>query len=493
MQTNINNIQYNLFYSRNSYLGNNWSQYDTTYNNMEKIRNEYLPKKIEWLNLLNSLIERALFLKQSKQNKDNSTRNLSVYDRIVDIFQKLKDPFGLPIKDRLLIYSVFISQKNVGQVTFIDIKNVYYKNLYKSFSVMNRKSSKFITFLKKFQYFGLSKAELPIISDIWLNVYNDEFKIQYDVISGDSIVDLYNQLEIPNNCMQSNPNGCLDFYSTNPDRIKLLVGYKNATPVSRALLWKIMDDAWYLDRNYTNGSGSIPRYMIEPVINNDEIFILKTVSGAEYKIIDMAQEDSICTPSLKNKHYKIKGLELGKSGRVPYLDSFQWGDYHSERLFVTNDQDYGSEFCFESTDGTVVDPDKSGLVWCDYDNIYVERDEAIQLSNGYWHPIEDSVQTEDGWYRRDNAYYIYPSITGYEYAPHNRVVWADIEESYIHKKDAIHFKYSGKGYITHRDTNLEDITSYLGITDKIWSSKELKSGILSFKTKKEALVAKEKF
>jgi hypothetical protein len=432
---------------------------------MISIKQELEPHKKTWISLLDDMIDRTRHLKISKKNKSRETRNLSDFDKIEDVFQKLKDPFGLPLKDRWLIYSAFMSKDDLAQITYINTrKSLRVNSLCNLFSDYERKRSKFVTFLKKFKYFGLPERLLPVISDVWLTVYADNYKVKYETVSGMDIVRTYEEMEIPGNCMGGNPNGCLDFYASNPERVELLVGYRDSIPCTRSLLWRVDDDKWYLDRNYTDGTGIIPRNIIEPILRGSDNYSLRTVSGKEYNIIDMARSDEPCTPSLKGETYYINELRIGDSGRVPYLDSFHYGDFVNGVLNITN-LGGGCEFCFDDTEGNMVDPSSAGYVYDTVDGCFIRIVDAVELTSGDWCAIDYAYDTPDGYMLSHEVREICPMHYGYEYTSRETAVWDDVNDCYVHIDDCIKYKIDGFStmYYTNNETDDFEIAEYHGI------------------------------
>ena len=465
-------MQYKLFTNERSIFAKSWDQNYSRYsavNNMDKI---ICPHKRKWLEMLDTLIQRAEAIKQQKKetgiSKNQMVKNLSDYDKIIKVFQTLKDPFGLPLKQRLIIYSAFISEDDSMQITYLNTKRKFIDEenrlSYKiAFDYKNRLRCKFITFLKKFNYLGLPEKLLPAISDIWINTYNDNFKTEYKIHDGAELVQIYRDLIIPNNCMKHNPNGCLDFYVSNSNKIKLLVGYINNQPVSRALIWQVQPDKWFLDRNYTNGSGSIPRWLVLDTLKNGDAFPFKTNDGT-IDIIDITEDDTITPGTLSNEDYSLDFV-LGDSCRIPYMDSFHYGscingDYNKVCLSTSS---YDYDFEVNSTDGFSPE-ENDNRVWDDITEELVDAEYAVELTDSRWTHIDNATDTYDGYIDSEQAAYLDVEYKGYEYCHENEVCYCEITEKSFHEDMSITIEYDCSSYTSYEDINEWEVFEYFEIT-----------------------------
>lgn len=247
----------------------------------------------------------------------------------------------------------------------------------------------------------------------------DEDEIELEVVEGEEIRKWYNvknyesvRGELGNSCMRYlSCQPFFDIYVWNPDVCKLIIK-KNSTGdkiSGRALLWKLEDGRWYMDRPYT-------------IINSDEVLFNEFAKKRGYiKYIDEPEDISV----------KLGDHEYNK---YPYMDTFvcynpklkrlsnDWSLWPQSGYIKLNDTEGGfvtnkvvrSEFChgWIPEDQAIFCDDIQDYTWS-YNAIYLEY-------IGKWFGNSSNVRWsnwESNYFRKED------------------VIWSEIMGSYIYKND----------------------------------------------------------
>ncbi len=165
----------------------------------------------------------------------------------------------------------------------------------------------------------INESQLPITDEIiegihnkWVSYIND---VTYEFAVGDDILKGYTQKYYAKNgslksCMTGKFNQLL-LYTTNADKIKLMILYFQGEVCGRALVWKCDDDKIYHDRIYTS------------------------FDWVKNKMLDIFKKENIINAFGAGLTLKVT-LNAMEGITHPYLDTFRFKDYRKKCLSTTN-------------------------------------------------------------------------------------------------------------------------------------------------------------
>jgi hypothetical protein len=213
--------------------------------------------------------------------------------------------------------------------------------------------------------------------------------------------------QLGNSCMRYEKcQKYLDIYVDNTDVCQLLI-LKSETPnkiIGRALIWKLIDDTFYMDRIYTI---------------NDSDRVLFEKYAKDNKISRYAKSDVKVNP-INYDYY-------------PYMDTFIIYNYEDGILSSKTD-DYDDNLLeLQNTDGS--SNMISGRVWSDYHDAYLNEDSAkwcidvndwVREEFSIWLEYIGEYVTEDSalWSEYHSNYFLTKDL-----------VWSECMNSYLYKKD----------------------------------------------------------
>jgi hypothetical protein len=195
--------------------------------------------------------------------------------------------------------------------------------------------------------------------------------------------------------------------------------------IGRALIWKLKDETYYLDRPYAN--------------NDEDINLFKewgrskgySVYGADYK-------------------HKEVVLDKAEFSSYPYMDTFKYLN-RDEKLLSTgaNQFDDGDQnwIRLESTGGGYEEAQTG--VWSDYEGEYIDEEDAV-----FCQDIQDYTYS-------DNSYYL--EYLDQHYSSRADVVYSEYSGSYYLEEDAINSDYLGDWIYSQ-----EAIEVYFNSEDQTW-------------------------
>lgn len=295
------------------------------------------------------------YLKPSDNNQDIFFVNDSQVQRIID---KGENPFNKAVNRTKIGRAVQqILKDNQIEVNPTDIEKFTnnYKNMYDQ------------VVLGKFP-----EDDIEIVSSGMIGFWYDE----NNYVSGGGTLN--------NSCMRYDE--CQDYfgiYENNPAVCQLIILTDKAKKLAgRALLWKLDDGSFYLDRIYTRYDHQV-----------DSIYNYFKKLHPEGKSHHMEDYGNISV-NLKNWQYKL----------YPYMDSFYFLGY--ENGILTNDDGiFKGEIYFKlrSTEG---DPTVYGGVWSERLDKYINNQIAVDIG-------DDDYVTQD------------------------MCKWSDYEDAYVYEDDAI--------------------------------------------------------
>jgi hypothetical protein len=286
----------------------------------------------------------------------------------------------------------------------------------------------------------------------FVNTYKakfDSFKTgesRFEEVSGEVIKHwyLYRNYEevkgqLGNSCMRTgNCQSFFKIYTENPEVCSLLI-FKSKEDydkiAGRALVWKLSNGRTYMDRVYT-------------------------VRDSDFQLFEeyAKKRDWLTEENMSYSDFSKMTVELKKwkFEEYPYMDTFKC--LNVREGYLTSDEDRWPSPGFWKLESTSGRYDGDNLVWSNYHDEYIDRDEAVQTLRGDW-CLEDSavyLEYKDGWTTQDEET-VSCSYNGENYFLED-TYYSDILEDYIYTEDAIEI-------VTNSDGDTDWI--YEGIEDSI--------------------------
>ena len=358
-------------------------------------------------------------------------KSIEVGDSLIHKLDKIKSPLSKKVKD--FLKSNDISDKaDIIEIDFDENDN-------KVFTIIDEKGGKrklkFGKLLKYLGYDDFDKIKGYEIEDFILNFKKtDEFS-NLKLRKGDDILksylcDNYDSKSygyggLSSSCMRfERSQKYLKIYTQNPDKVSCLTLFNpdNNKIRGRALIWKLDNGDYYMDRIYTSN---------------------------DYKnvFLKYADKNNIDTYG-DNPNDRITLTNKGEYDYYPYMDTF---DYYTPDSGVLSHSD--GEISLKSTDGS----HSGDMVWSELYGEEIDRSESV-----YSEYLEDYI------YRHDSVE-VYTKVTGNpdndetSYVSNNHY-----DENYI-KIDYASDKYDnyiGEDVINHLSLKLENEDKYVLIDDE---------------------------
>jgi hypothetical protein len=233
-----------------------------------------------------------------------------------------------------------------------------------------------------------------------------------------------------------------DIYVNNPDVCQLLILRSDEDPEKikgRALLWKIK-----IPEIYKNGYQSY----------NDEYYLdrIYTINDSDRQLFqDWAEEKNIKHFNSNLRYNWRIFIQLGDYDYkyYPYMDTLKV--YNRSTKVLSNDEDLwpGSGFIrIEETGGGYTSDD---VVWSDYRDEYIPRDNAVYCVN-----IQDYVWSDDAVYLEYKDEYAYPN---------EDVVWSDYHCENFYADDCVYSEMMSDNLYSDNPQVIEVIIDSYGETD----------------------------
>jgi hypothetical protein len=257
----------------------------------------------------------------------------------------------------------------------------------------------------------------------------DEDEIELEIVEGEEIRKWYNgknyesvRGELGNSCMRY--NSCqpfFDIYVWNPDVCKLIIKKNSAGDKisGRALLWKLEDGRWYMDRPYT-------------ILNSDEVLFNEFAKKRGYiKFIDEPEDISV---KLGDHEYTT----------YPYMDTFLC--YNPDLKRLSDDWNLwplSGYIKLQDTEGGFV---TNKVVRSEFRDQWIPEDQAIfcdDIQDYTWRFNATYLEYIDQWFGdSSNTRW---SEWEEEYYKKEDSVWSNMMNSYIYKnnKDLIWVETNG--------------------------------------------------
>lgn len=182
-----------------------------------------------------------------------------------------------------------------------------------------------------------------------IGIMNDKFSF-FDVVKGDDITYWYNFNKyykqsgtLGSSCMKHGDSYYFDIYASNPDVCQLVIlkSEKDTDKiVGRALLWKLTDGNYFMDRIYTIKDSDVNLFR-EFCKNNGWYYKYYNNSS---ELVKAVGPDGEINDSLSGNINIKKGYYNG----YPYMDTFKWFSPGSGKLSI-----HSGDYELENTDGTL--------------------------------------------------------------------------------------------------------------------------------------------
>lgn len=256
-----------------------------------------------------------------------------------------------------------------------------------------------------------------------INAFVDKFKAyrdfqttkkdKFELVSGEDIrkwydEDTYEDAEyhLSNSCMRyARCQRYLDIYVENPNQVSMVI-LKGTDPnkiIGRALIWKLENGNYYLDRPYAN--------------NDEDINLFKewgrskgyTVYGASYD-------------------HKEVVLDKANFSYYPYMDTFKYLNRDDKTLSTdANEYDNGNQdwIKLESTGGDFEEVERG--VYSEYYGEYIDEDSAVFAED-----IQSYIHSDDAYYLEYKDTYVHNDAD---------VVYSEFDGQYYLSEDAIKSEY----------------------------------------------------
>ena len=255
----------------------------------------------------------------------------------------------------------------------------------------------------------------------FVNLYKSNRDISdFELVSGDDIIFWYNEDNyakggtLNSSCMRhSYCSEYLKFYSTNEDKISLLIlrdkDDKNLIR-GRAIVWNLDTPSGrtFMDRIY---------YTSDYIINLFKEYAIR-YGWLHKKEQNMDATEDIIDTITKEKYdgsLVVEGLGDPGSGCYPYMDTIKYFD----RSWASNEEDEvdgnGSPLVLTNTDGTADNDDENGT-WSDYFGEYIDTDSGDYC----WCERSDDYRYDDDCFYSEE----YGETIANDYAERNGT-WCD--------------------------------------------------------------------
>jgi hypothetical protein len=280
---------------------------------------------------------------------------------------------------------------------------------------------------------------------VQINTFVDKFKAyrdfqttkkdKFEVVQGEDIRKWYDEdtyedpeYHLSNSCMRYNRcQRYLNIYVENPNQVTMAI-LKGTDPdkiIGRALIWKLKDETYYLDRPYTN--------------NDEDLNLFKewgrskgyTVYGASYD-------------------HKEVVLDKAEFSSYPYMDTFKYLNRDDKTLSTdANEYDNGNQdwIRLESTGGGFEEAERG--VYFEYYGEYIDEDSAVFATD-----LQSYIHSDDAYYLEYKDEYVSNEAD---------VVYSEYDSNYYLEEDAVHSDY-GNDWVYANDA----MEAYYSSEDQTW-------------------------
>lgn len=354
-----------------------------------------------------------------------------------------------------------------------------------------------------------------VINNTELEEFVNQYKATYDsvnsvdlkLVEGEEIRKWYssenyesNKGQLGSSCMrQPEKSSFFDMYVKNPEVCKLLILMSDTDEnkiKGRALIWKLDNGKYYQDRVYTNSESD--KTLFE--------------NWAKTKNMNFYNEPYFGEMTVKLGNHKYD--------KYPYMDTF--AAYNPETFELKDDEDLWPGQGYYLLHDTMGGFRGDDVVWSEYEQEYINRDDAVLTNSDEWILRENGVYIEsnDTWYDRDSDYVVYSNwaedyyleedcfysgevgylpiddpdiirvkdgLDDYTYLPKDRVeLYFEFKDKFYLSRNCFIDPYSNEVVDSNNNDVLDKITRELGDEDKV--KKNLIKIFLSTDFDKEAIL-----
>jgi len=273
--------------------------------------------------------------------------------------------------------------------------------------------------------------------EIFVNSYKSRIKFlnniesMFEIVKGEDIRKWYlestyqsDRGQLANSCMRYKEcQEYLDIYTKNDNVCRLLIlhGDNPEKIVGRSIIWELSNGYTYMDRQYTN---------IDSDIN---VFV-------EY-----ARKNNWLYYGGNRGNYQI---QLGKFeyDKFPYMDTFLF--YNHVNNTLTNNEDIWPStdyYQLQRTNGTFIGGD---MVWSEYDDEWIQNDDAVNTYDHGWVRSDSAVYVEDvdRWYTNESELICWSEYAETYYLVDN-CVYSEYIETYILSDESIEALVGSDGLV----------------------------------------------
>jgi len=280
---------------------------------------------------------------------------------------------------------------------------------------------------------------------VQINTFVDKFKAyrdfqttkkdKFEVVQGEEIRKWYDEdtyedpeYHLNQSCMRySRCQRYLSIYVENPNQVTMVImkGTDSDKIIGRALIWKLKDGTYYLDRPYAN--------------NDEDINLFKewgrskgySVYGADY-------------------NHKEVVLEKANFPYYPYMDTFKWLN-RGQNLLSTDSSEFddGNDdwIKLEDTGGGFEEAQRG--VYSEYLGEYIDEDSAVFAED-----LQSYIYSDDAYYLEYKDEYVSNGAD---------VVYSEYDSNYYLEEDAVHSDY-GNDWLYANDA----MEAYYSSEDQTW-------------------------
>lgn len=284
----------------------------------------------------------------------------------------------------------------------------------------------------------ISDSEIENFVNLYKSKIDGEDLTNFELVKGEDIRKWYhenNYLErrgqLGNSCMRYHKcQEYLDIYVKNPEVCQLLIlksddGNKIK---GRALIWKLTNGEYYMDRTYTINDSDRLLFQDYARINKIKNSYDTGLSSSEDLIVELGDHT-----------YE----------KYPYMDTFVV--YNPSTKILRDDEELwpGQGYVhLQHTDGSFEPED---AVYSNWDDEYIRREDAVYCSN------------VDDWLRRSSARYLkYKDVWA---APNDNITYSEYHGEYFYEEDVVYSEAMGDVLYPENEDVIEIIINSNGDTD----------------------------
>lgn len=291
---------------------------------------------------------------------------------------------------------------------------------------------------------AMSDSKIEEFVNLYKSTIDGEDLTNFELVKGEDIRKWYHENtylerrgQLGNSCMRyPNCQEYLDIYVKNPEVCQLLIlkSDDNKDKIKgRALVWKLTDDEYYMDRVYT-------------INDSDKLLFQDYARINKIKNLYDRSSDSWLEVKLGDHNYE----------KYPYMDTFVVYNT-TTKILRDNEELWPNQgyISLQHTDGSF---DPEDAVYSNWDDEYIRRENGVYCSN------------VDDWLLRSSARYL-------EYkeewaAPTDDVVWSEYHDEWFYENDSVYSEVMSDVLYPDNENVIEIIINSNGDTDWCVKSRE---------------------